>query len=42
MLATEKVTRKSLTADDQRKLVDDALNELDFSSLSGDKAGVSE
>lgn len=42
VLATEKVTRKSLTADDQRKLVDDALNELDFSSLSGDKAGVSE
>jgi F-type H+-transporting ATPase subunit b len=36
--ATEKVTRKSLTDADQRKLVEDALNELDFSSLAGDKA----
>jgi F-type H+-transporting ATPase subunit b len=41
VLATEKVTRKSLTGDDQRKLVEDALSELDFSSLGGDKAGVS-
>ncbi len=40
VLATEKVTRKSLTDADQRKLVEDALSELDFSSLSGDKAGV--
>ncbi len=32
--ATEKVTRKSLTADDQRRLVDDALSELDFAALS--------
>lgn len=39
VLATEKVTRKSLTEDDQRKLVDDALAELDFSSLAGEKAG---
>lgn len=37
VLATEKVTRKTLTADDQRKLVDDALKELDFSSLAGEK-----
>jgi F-type H+-transporting ATPase subunit b len=36
VLATEKVTRKSLTADDQRRLVDEALNELDFNQLSGD------
>jgi F-type H+-transporting ATPase subunit b len=36
--ATEKVTRKSLTSDDQRKLVEDALGELDFSSLAGEKA----
>ena len=40
VLATEKVTRKTLTDDDQRKLVEDALAELDFSSLAGDKAGV--
>jgi F-type H+-transporting ATPase subunit b len=35
VLATEKVTRKSLTPDDQRRLVDEALRELDFSALSG-------
>ena len=32
--ATEKVTRKSLTEDDQKRLVDDALSELDFAALS--------
>jgi F-type H+-transporting ATPase subunit b len=32
--ATEKVTRKSLTADDQRRLVEEALSELDFTALS--------
>jgi F-type H+-transporting ATPase subunit b len=32
--ATEKVTRKVLTADDQRRLVEDALSELDFTALS--------
>jgi F-type H+-transporting ATPase subunit b len=32
--ATEKVTRKVLTADDQRRLVQDALSELDFTTLS--------
>jgi F-type H+-transporting ATPase subunit b len=35
VLATEKVTRKTLTDADQRRLVDDALAELDFSALSG-------
>lgn len=35
VLATEKVTRKTLTEEDQRRLVDDALSELDFSALSG-------
>src|SRR3954451_13405296 len=35
VLATEKVTRKSLTGDDQRRLVDEALSELDFAALSG-------
>ncbi|MDX6642548.1 MAG: F-type H+-transporting ATPase subunit b [Solirubrobacteraceae bacterium] len=37
VLATEKVTRKALTEDDQRKLVEEALSELDFSSLAGDE-----
>ena len=32
--ATEMVTRKVLTEDDQRRLVDEALSELDFSALS--------
>jgi F-type H+-transporting ATPase subunit b len=35
VLATEKVTRKSLDQDDQRRLVEEALSELDFSALSG-------
>lgn len=35
VLATEKVTRKSLTPDDQRRLVEEALSEVDFSALSG-------
>ena len=34
VLATEKVTRKALTEQDQRRLVEDALSELDFSALS--------
>jgi F-type H+-transporting ATPase subunit b len=34
VLATEKVTRKVLTENDQRRLVDEALAELDFSSLT--------
>jgi F-type H+-transporting ATPase subunit b len=36
ILATEKVTRKALDADDQKRLVEEALGELDFSSLGGD------
>ena len=36
--ATEKVTRKSLDEADQRRLVEEALNELDFSALSGDRS----
>jgi F-type H+-transporting ATPase subunit b len=35
VLTTEKVTRKSLTGDDQKRLIDEALSEVDFSSLSG-------
>ncbi|MEA2151207.1 MAG: F-type H+-transporting ATPase subunit b [Solirubrobacteraceae bacterium] len=36
ILATEKVTRKVLTAEDQRVLVEEALRELDFSQLAGE------
>jgi F-type H+-transporting ATPase subunit b len=35
VLATERVTRKALTADDQKRLVEEALSEVDFSALSG-------
>ena len=35
VMATERLTRKTLTGEDHKRLVDDALNELDFSSLSG-------
>jgi F-type H+-transporting ATPase subunit b len=35
LLATERVTRKVLTEEDQRRLVDDAVSELDFSALGG-------
>lgn len=35
VLATERVTRKSLTAEDQKRLVEEALGEVDFSTLSG-------
>jgi F-type H+-transporting ATPase subunit b len=38
VLATEKVTRKTLTEDDQRRLVEEALSELDFAALSGDRS----
>jgi len=36
VLATEKVTRKSLTADDQKRLVEEALAEVDFSILAAE------
>lgn len=35
VLATEKVTRKSLDDDDHRRLIEEALSEADFSSLAG-------
>ncbi|MGH9017164.1 MAG: F0F1 ATP synthase subunit B [Acidimicrobiales bacterium] len=35
VMATERVTRKVLTEEDQRRLVADALSELDFTLLSG-------
>ena len=37
VLATEKVARKSLTDADQKRLVEEALAELDFASLSGEE-----
>ena len=37
VIATEKVTRKSLDDDDHRRLIEEALSEVDFSALAGDK-----
>ena len=42
VLATEKVTRKSLDADDQKRLVEEALAEVDFSALAGNGASEEE
>jgi F-type H+-transporting ATPase subunit b len=42
VLTTEKVTRKTLSGDDQKRLIDEALAEVDFSSLSGDGAATEE
>jgi F-type H+-transporting ATPase subunit b len=39
VLATEKVARKSLSAEDQKRLVEEALSEVDFSELSGETTG---
>ena len=39
VLATEKVTRKTLSEDDQRRLVEEALSELDFEALAGSGGG---
>jgi F-type H+-transporting ATPase subunit b len=36
VLATERVTRKSLDAEDHKRLVEEALSETDFSALAGD------
>jgi F-type H+-transporting ATPase subunit b len=36
VLATEKITRKSLDDADQKRLVEEALSEVDFSALAGD------
>jgi F-type H+-transporting ATPase subunit b len=35
IMATEKVTRKTLDSADQKRLVEEALSELDFSGISG-------
>ena len=39
VIATEKVTRKSLTPDDHRRLIEEALQEVDFSELSREGNG---
>jgi F-type H+-transporting ATPase subunit b len=38
LLAAEKVTRKSLDQADQKRLIDEALAELDFSQLEGSRS----
>ncbi len=35
VIATEKVTRKSLDGDDHRRLIEEALGEVDFTALAG-------
>jgi F-type H+-transporting ATPase subunit b len=39
VLATEKVTRKTLDSADQRRLVEEALSELDFAALASEERG---
>jgi F-type H+-transporting ATPase subunit b len=39
VIATEKLTRKALTGEDQKRLVEEALAEVDFSTLSPEGAG---
>src|SRR5512132_4517339 len=41
VLTTEKVTRKTLDSEDQKRLIQEALAEVDFSSLSGN-GGIAE
>jgi len=38
LLAAEKVTRKSLTDADQRRLIEEALADIDFSQLEGSRS----
>jgi F-type H+-transporting ATPase subunit b len=39
VVATEKVTRKALDDEDHRRLIDEALQEVDFSALAGEGNG---
>jgi F-type H+-transporting ATPase subunit b len=39
LIATEKVTRKALDDEDHRRLIDEALQEVDFSALAGEENG---
>ena len=38
LLAAEKITRKSLSEADQKRLIDEALAEIDFSELEGSRS----
>jgi F-type H+-transporting ATPase subunit b len=38
LLAAEKITRKTLNEDDQKRLIDEALSEIDFSELEGSRS----
>ena len=38
LLAAEKITRKTLTDDDQQRLIDEALAEIDFSQLEASRS----
>ena len=38
LLAAEKITRKTLTDADQRRLIDEALSEIDFSQLEASRS----
>jgi F-type H+-transporting ATPase subunit b len=40
VIATEKLTRKSLDDDDHRRLIEEALNEVDFSQLAPEGAST--
>jgi F-type H+-transporting ATPase subunit b len=39
VIATEKITRKSLTAEDHRRLIEEALSEVDFEELAPSTEG---
>jgi F-type H+-transporting ATPase subunit b len=39
VLATEKVTRKSLDDEDHKRLIDEALQEFDFEALAPSRGG---
>jgi F-type H+-transporting ATPase subunit b len=39
VLATEKVARKTLTGDDHKKLIEEALDEFDFAALAPEENG---
>ncbi|MEA2479705.1 MAG: F-type H+-transporting ATPase subunit b [Thermoleophilaceae bacterium] len=42
VMATEKLTRKTLDADDHKRLIDEALGEFDFSQLPGGESDGSQ
>ena len=42
VLATEKITRKTLDPEDHKRLIDEALREVDFSALAGNGGGESQ